>query len=259
MNYLVVIIFIKNIIAFSHLPNIITNPINKFAKSLPDIKGKNYLLRATTPLKYRYIGNAKIFDNMEVKKLLLNYSENNTYEKTLKNLYDNCEKNNYDYVTTMQNIDINTWLEGDILLISDKLPMANSIELRVPFLDKEVLNISKELKLKQKVTQNNTKVFLRNAFKDIIPPHVVNKEKLGFPTPIRVWLKSDLGEYVRNTIYEANVSHLINKDFAFKLLQEHIQGKKDNSRKIWTVFIFCLWYEIFIENKPLESLQYNFE
>lgn len=244
---------------FSHLPNIITNPINKFAKSLPDIKGKNYLLRATTPLKYRYIGNAKIFDNMEVKKLLLNYSENNTYEKTLKNLYDNCEKNNYDYVTTMQNIDINTWLEGDILLISDKLPMANSIELRVPFLDKEVLNISKELKLKQKVTQNNTKVFLRNAFKDIIPPHVVNKEKLGFPTPIRVWLKSDLGEYVRNTIYEANVSHLINKDFAFKLLQEHIQGKKDNSRKIWTVFIFCLWYEIFIENKPLESLQYNFE
>ena len=244
---------------FSHLPNIITNPINKFAKSLPDIKGKNYLLRATTPLKYRYIGNAKIFDNMEVKKLLLNYSENNTYEKTLKNLYDNCEKNNYDYVTTMQNIDINTWLEGDILLISDKLPMANSIELRVPFLDKEVLNISKELKLKQKVTQNNTKVFLRNAFKDIIPPHIVNKEKLGFPTPIRVWLKSDLGEYVRNTIYEANVSHLINKDFAFKLLQEHIQGKKDNSRKIWTVFIFCLWYEIFIENKPLESLQYNFE
>lgn len=244
---------------FSHLPNIITNPINKFAKSLPDIKGKNYLLRATTPLKYRYIGNAKIFDNMEVKKLLLNYSENNTYEKILKNLYDNCEKNNYDYVTTMQNIDINTWLEGDILLISDKLPMSNSIELRVPFLDKEVLNISKELKLKQKVTQNNTKVFLRNAFKDIIPPHVVNKEKLGFPTPIRVWLKSDLGEYVRNTIYEANVSHLINKDFAFKLLQEHIQGKKDNSRKIWTVFIFCLWYEIFIENKPLESLQYNFE
>lgn len=244
---------------FSHLPNIITNPINKFAKSLPDIKGKNYLLRATTPLKYRYIGNAKIFDNMEVKKLLLNYSENNTYEKILKNLYDNCEKNNYDYVTTMQNIDINTWLEGDILLISDKLPMSNSIELRVPFLDKEVLNISKELKLKQKVTQNNTKVFLRNAFKDIIPPHVVNKEKLGFPTPIRVWLKSDLGEYVRNTIYEANVSHLINKDFAFKLLQEHIQGKKDNSRKIWTVFIFCLWYEIFIENKPLGSLQYNFE
>ena len=243
---------------FSYLPEVIKCEVNKIAKSLPDIKGKNYLLRGTTKLKDRYIGNAKIFSNEEVKNIMYNYDKNNTYSNILSNLYEECDKNNYDNVTTMQYIDMNTWLEGDILLKADKMSMAHSLELRVPFLDKEVLKCAEGLTLSQKISKNNTKVLLREAFKDIVPPYMKEKKKLGFPTPIRVWLKSDLGRYVREIIANADVDKLINKKYVINLLDEHIRGKKDNSRKIWTVFMFCLWYQIYIEGKSVSELEaYN--
>lgn len=243
---------------FSYLPEVIKCEVNKIAKSLPDIKGKNYLLRGTTKLKDRYIGNAKIFSNEEVKNIMYNYDKNNTYSNILSNLYEECDKNNYDNVTTMQYIDMNTWLEGDILLKADKMSMAHSLELRVPFLDKEVLKCAEGLTLSQKISKNNTKVLLREAFKDIVPPYMKEKKKLGFPTPIRVWLKSDLGRYVREIINNAEVDKLINKKYVINLLDEHIRGKKDNSRKIWTVFMFCLWYQIYIEGKSVSELEaYN--
>ena len=138
------------------------------------------------------------------------------------------------------------------------MSMAHSLELRVPFLDKEVLRCAEGLTLSQKVSRNNTKILLREAFKNIVPPYIKDKKKLGFPTPIRVWLKSDLGKYVRKVINNAEVDKLINKKYVINLLDEHIQGKKDNSRKVWTVFMFCLWYEIYIEGKSIEELEkYN--
>lgn len=240
---------------FSYLPESIKCEVNKLAKKLPDIRGKNYLLRGTTKLKDRYIGNAKIFSNEEVKKILYKYDKKNTYNNILASLYKECEKNNYDSVTTMQYIDINTWLEGDILLKADKMSMAHSLELRVPFLDTEVLKCAEKLSLSQKVSKKNTKVLLREAFKYIVPPYMKEKKKLGFPTPIRVWLKSDLGKYVREIISNANVDKLINKEYVINLLDEHIEGKKDKSRKVWTVFMFCLWYELYVEGKSISELE----
>lgn len=243
---------------FSYLSDSMKDRVNKVAKSLPDIRGKSYLLRGTTKLKDRYIGNAKIFSDEEVKNIMCNYNENNNYSSILADLYEECNLNNYDNVTTMQYIDINTWLEGDILLKADKMSMAHSLELRVPFLDKEVLQCAKGLTLDQKVSKHNTKVLLREAFKDIVPPYMKEKKKLGFPTPIRVWLKNDLGKYVRTIITNSNVDKLVNKKYVLNLLDEHIQGKKDNSRKVWTVFMFCLWYELYIEGKSINELEiYN--
>ena len=244
---------------FSYLPEVVKGKVNKIAKLLPDIKGKNYLLRGTTKLKDRYIGNAKIFSNEEVKNIIHDYDENNTCSNILSSLYEECDKNNYDNVTTMQYIDMNTWLEGDILLKADKMSMAHSLEVRVPFLDKEVLKCAEGLTLSQKVNKNNTKVLLREAFKDIVPPYMKEKKKLGFPTPIRVWLKSDLGKYVREIINNADVDELINKKYVINLLDEHIQGEKDNSRKVWTVFMFCLWHQIYVEGKSMCELEWDNE
>lgn len=244
---------------FSYLPEVVKGKVNKIAKLLPDIKGKSYLLRGTTKLKDRYIGNAKIFSNEEVKNIIHDYDENNTCSNILSSLYEECDKNNYDDVTTMQYIDMNTWLEGDILLKADKMSMAHSLEVRVPFLDKEVLKCAEGLTLSQKVNKNNTKVLLREAFKDIVPPYMKEKKKLGFPTPIRVWLKSDLGKYVREIINNADVDELINKKYVINLLDEHIQGEKDNSRKVWTVFMFCLWHQIYVEGKSICELEWDNE
>ena len=131
------------------------------------------------------------------------------------------------------------------------MSMAQSIELRVPFLDKEVLEVAKHLNLNQKINLKNTKVLLREAFKDEIPERMVQKKKLGFPTPIRVWLKEDLGGVVRQTINDAQVDDLINKDYAIKLLDDHIYGYNDNSRKVWSIYTFCLWHQIFMEYKNI--------
>ena len=244
---------------FSYLPEVVKGKVNKIAKLLPEIKGKSYLLRGTTKLKDRYIGNAKIFSNEEVKNIIHDYDENNTCSNILSSLYEECDKNNYDNVTTMQYIDMNTWLEGDILLKADKMSMAHSLEVRVPFLDKEVLKCAESLTLSQKVNKSNTKVLLREAFKDIVPPYMKEKKKLGFPTPIRVWLKSDLGRYVREIITNADVDKLINRKYVINLLDEHIKGEKDNSRKVWTVFMFCLWHQIYVEGKSICELEWDNE
>ncbi|MCC3868883.1 asparagine synthase (glutamine-hydrolyzing) [Terrisporobacter mayombei] len=234
-----------------NMPDFMKDTINKISLNMPEIKGKSFLYRATTPLCKRYIGNAKIFDNDEAKLILKNYDEEYRYDNLLGKIYEEAQNMKYDHVTTMQHVDLCTWLQGDILQKADKMSMAASIELRVPFLDKEVLEVASNLSLNQKIKKGGTKVLLREAFKDTVPDHIVNKRKLGFPTPIRVWLKEDLGLVVKETIEKANVDHLINKSYAYKLLDEHIQNKKDNSRKIWAIFSFCLWYEIFIEKKEI--------
>lgn len=239
---------------FFNMPNKFNNVVNKIANKMPEVKGKNYLLRSTIPLRDRYIGNAKIFENNELKEVLNNYRESFIYQNATKSLYDEAQKRGYDYVTTMQYVDMNTWLPGDILLKGDRMSMGASIELRVPFLDKEVFKVSSKLNLNQKVTKNQSKVLLREAFKDIIPKHVVEKKKLGFPTPIRIWLKKDLGKIVRKTILDSKIDELINKDYAIKLLDEHISDKKDNSRKIWTIFMFSLWHQIFIEGLNIDFI-----
>ena len=231
------------------LPDSIKNAIHIIANKMPNIKGKNYLLRATTNLNKRFIGNAKIFENEECKKVLVNYNHKNEFQNVVSDIYDESIKKGYDYITTMQNIDINTWLEGDILAKADKMSMASSIEVRVPFLDIEVLKAAERIPINQKVTRSKTKVLLRQAFDNIVPKHVVNRKKLGFPTPIRVWLKEDLGKVVRKTIISTNVDRYINKDYVLNLLDEHIDNKRDNSRKIWSIFIFCVWYNTYIESK----------
>ena len=123
----------------------------------------------------------------------------------------------------MQYIDINFWLIGDILLKADKMSMAHSLEVRVPFLDKEVFNVARTLPTKYKVNKSNTKYAMRKAANQYLPDMVAEKKKLGFPVPIRIWLKDELVKY----------------------LDEHKEGKADNSRKIWTVYMFLVWYNDF--------------
>ena len=130
---------------------------------------------------------------------------------------------------------------GDILQKGDKMSMANSLEVRTPFLDKEVFNVAKNLTDDQKINNGTTKYLLREAFSDILPEHVVNRPKLGFPTPIRVWLQGDLGDYVTEVIVKSDIDTLLNKKCIFDMLVEHKDGIKDNSRKIWSIFILCLY------------------
>ncbi|MCD7807538.1 MAG: asparagine synthase C-terminal domain-containing protein, partial [Lachnospiraceae bacterium] len=155
-----------------------------------------------------------------------------------------------DDVTKMQYIDIHFWLIGDILLKADKMSMAHSLEVRVPFLDKKVFEVARHIPTRYKVNQDNTKYAMRQAAHRYLPDMVAEKKKLGFPVPTRVWLRED--KYY-NIVKEAFLSPAAEQYFhtreLVRLLDRHKNGKEDNSRKIWTVYMFLVWYGEYFPEK----------
>ncbi len=231
---------------FESIPTPAKDLLARVADVLPEgVKGKSFLERGTTPLRQRYIGNAKMFEEAEKQKFLKNYVEENYYQTVTAPFYDQIEHEHP--VHQMQYIDMQTWLRGDILLKADKMTMAHSLELRVPFLDKEVFKVAREIPVSKKITNGTTKHILREAASGIVPDHVLNRKKLGFPVPIRHWLKNELYEWAKNLIHESATDHLLEKHVIIEFLDEHCKGKKDNSRKLWTVLMFMLWHQIYIE------------
>ncbi|MCL2873964.1 MAG: asparagine synthase (glutamine-hydrolyzing) [Defluviitaleaceae bacterium] len=224
-------------------------PIRKFLGKLMEVipfkfKGKNYLIRASKTVEERFIGNAKIFSQSERAEVLKNPGSNYPPSDVTKPVYD--RHSHHDDVTKMQIIDLNFWATGDILLKADRMSMANSIEIRMPFLDKEVFKLASKLPTSYKVNRTSTKYAFRLAAKEHIPDETADKKKLGFPVPTRVWLRED--KYY-NRVKEAFESETSNKYFnqpaLLKLLNEHKSGKKDNGRKIWTIYTFLTWHNEF--------------
>jgi asparagine synthase (glutamine-hydrolysing) len=232
--------------AFTYIPSPLKALLKVVSNHIPDgIRGKSLIERGVTPLNKRYIGNANIFNEKEKKQLLVQYLSNAENEKVTDLLYSNSFS--YDDVTKMQYIDIQTWLKGDILLKADKMSMANSLEVRVPFLDKKVFGVASKLTSSQKIKNGQTKFLLREAAKGIVPQHVWNRKKLGFPVPIRHWLKNEMYDWAIQLINDSQTDSLFNKEEIHALLADHLFGKKDNSRKLWSIFTFMIWHQIYIE------------
>jgi asparagine synthase (glutamine-hydrolysing) len=129
------------------------------------------------------------------------------------------------------------------------MTMANSLELRVPFLDPEVFAVASRLPFDQKITRTTTKFALRRALEPIVPAHVLNRPKLGFPVPIRHWLRAgELLDWANATINASQAGELIDIPAVRLMLDEHRSGVSDHSRRLWTVLIFMLWHAIFVEH-----------
>jgi asparagine synthase (glutamine-hydrolysing) len=155
----------------------------------------------------------------------------------------------------MQHIDLFTWLRGDILVKADKMTMANSLELRVPFLDPEVFAVASRLPVSGKITRTTTKYALRRALEPIIPGHVLHRPKLGFPVPLRHWLRAgELVEWAYATVAATATGHLIDVAAVRAMLDEHRAGTADHSRRLWTMLIFMLWHAIFVEQSVVPAI-----
>ena len=203
-------------------------------------RGFNFLYRRSRRLEDRYIGNAFMFEPVEVKKILSYKTGKKTYKDFTKPFYDKCK--NYDDVTKMQYIDFNFWLIGDILLKADKMSMANSLEVRVPYLDRILINYAKELPTKYKIKDGQTKYAFRKVANEVLESKFADKKKLGFPVPLREWIKEeDIYNKIKDTFSRS--SEFFKVDEIIKLLDEHKEGKKDNSLKIWTINSFLVWYD----------------
>jgi len=227
------------------IPKPIRVLFGKIAALIPfKIKGKNYLIRASKELEERFIGNAFMFNEKERSKILKNPTGKYNHIDLTKPFYDKVK--GLDDVTRMQYIDINFWLIGDILLKADKMSMAHSLEVRVPFLDKEVFEVARHIPTKYKVNKENTKYAMRMAAHRYLPDMVAEKKKLGFPVPIRIWLRDDkYYNIVKNSFTSEAARKYFNTEEIVKFLDDHKKGKEDNSRKIWTVYMFLVWYEEF--------------
>ncbi|WP_409270984.1 asparagine synthase (glutamine-hydrolyzing) [Neobacillus sp. SCS-31] len=233
---------------FNKIPRVGKVILKGIAGMMPEgTRGKSFIERGVTPMEERYIGNAKIFTEEEKRELLNVYREGLDFTDITKKLYS--ESEGYNPVDRMQYIDIHTWMRGDILLKADKMTMAHSLELRVPFLDKEVFAVASRIPADLKTANGTTKYILRKAAETVVPEHVLNRKKLGFPVPIRHWLKDEMNTWAKDLIRESNTDHLFNKQYLLKLLDDHCLGKVDNSRKIWTVLMFMVWHQVYVEDK----------
>ncbi|KRM79334.1 asparagine synthase [Lapidilactobacillus dextrinicus DSM 20335] len=230
---------------FEHLPQSLNHVLNKLAQQLPaGVKGRSFIERGTTPLERRFVGNAKIFLEPEKKQLLQHYQAGHPYTNVTAPFYH--ANQNLDPITRMEDIDMHTWLIGDLLLNADRTTMAASLELRTPFIDKEVFALARTIPANLKIAHNTTKYILRKAAESFTPENVLYRPKLGFPVPIRFWLKDELADWARDLIEQAPVDQYLKKDYALKLLDDHQVGRIDNSRKLWTILTFIVWYQIYI-------------
>lgn len=237
---------------FNKIPLFIRRALGKFAENiLPrSMKGRGFLIRHGKTLEERYIGNANIFSEREANKLLKKGCRPGCMKVTAP-LFERVKGK--DPVTKMQYLDIHLWLVHDILMKGDKMGMANSLEVRVPFLDKKVMELAETLPLKYKVDAPRTKIALREAADRVIRKKTAEKKKLGFPIPIRVWLREEpYYNRVKAMFQTKEAAQFFNLDYLNRLLEEHKAEKHDNSRKIWTVYIFLVWYDRFFANgKPV--------
>lgn len=238
---------------FNRIPMRIRRILGKFAENcLPrGMKGRGFLMRHGKTLEERYYSNAtNIFTEKEANKLL-NRGSKPGIMKVTGPLYRRVRGK--DPVTKMQYIDLHLWLVHDILIKGDKMGMANSLEVRVPFLDKEVMKVAETLPLNYKVRAPKTKVALRAAADKVIRSKTAEKKKLGFPIPIRVWLREEkYYNIVKKQFASSGAEKFFDMKYLNRLLDEHKNEKHDNSRKIWTVYVFLLWYDRFFANgKPV--------
>lgn len=249
---------INSLRGYQKLPLGLRRFLAAVVRPLPKFKGRNFILRGALSVEERFIGNAFMFNKKEKQKILKDGSIAHEPQEYTKQHYDRVK--DYDDITKMQYLDINTWMVGDILLKADRMSMANSLELRVPFLDKEVFKVASKIPAKLRVNKENTKYAMRKAALRHMPKASAEKKKLGFPVPTRVWLKDEkYYNVVKDAFNSATAKKFFNSEELVKFLDDHYNGKEDNSRKVWTVYIFIVWYDIYFGDEKKVTAPEGYE
>lgn len=230
---------------YEKIPFGIRKALRGIAEALPKNQYSNFLVKGGQTVEERFIGEAVVWDEEDALNVLKpDYKNGPSVKSITKRIYD--EVPGDDDVTKMQYLDLNLWMPGDILLKADKMSMAHSIELRVPFLDKEVMELAKNIPSKYRVNDIDTKYVLRQAAHQELPEEWAKRPKLGFPVPIRHWLREEK--------YYKMVKEMFTTDFANEFfdtkqlvgyLDEHYEDKANRGRYIWTAYVFLVWYKQF--------------
>lgn len=234
---------------YKKLPAPIRRAAAKITRRLPYFKGHDFIIKGSGKPEDYFIGQALVFNTKEAEEVL---REDCKYgpvpHKVTSPIYGRVKDKTE--LEKKQYLDLNLWLPGDILLKADKMSMAHSLELRVPFLDKVVMGQAQTIPHEYKINGINTKYVLRQAANRILPDEWANRIKVGFPVPIRYWLREEkYYNYAKRYFTSDYAGEFFNTDKLIKLLDEHYSGARNNGRKIWTVLVFLVWYERFFINE----------
>lgn len=233
---------------YKKIPFPIRRGIKNIVSIFPYFKGQGFLIKGGQKLEEYYIGEAFIMNDKEANDILSSkYQSKLSFKDITKPYYE--EVKNQTELVKKQYIDMNLWLPNDILLKADKMTMANSLELRVPFLDKELFKQSLSIPSKYKVNDQTTKYALRKASERVIPENWAKRPKKGFPVPFTIWIKEDkYYKLVKEMFEEEFVKEFFDQNKILNLLEEHYNNKQNNGRKIYTIYSFLIWYkEYFIK------------
>lgn len=232
---------------YNKIPFFIRHMIAVVLKKLPEFRGRNFLVRRGEKIEYSYTGTNRLFSDKETNKLLSFKNTRKVKDILMENMHN---YQNESPLVKMQLIDIQYWLVKDILHKADRMTMAHSVELRVPFVDKEVFNVASSLSEDKKINKSSTKIALREAARSVTPGSAYKKPKLGFPVPLREWLtEDDYYEEVKKTIKQDFVKDFFDQDYALKLLETACTKKDFTYKKVWAIYTFIKWYEVFFLNK----------
>ncbi|WP_062351252.1 asparagine synthase (glutamine-hydrolyzing) [Bacillus kwashiorkori] len=238
----------KKLVKYEKIPFAIRRFISKSSKLLPKNKLTSFLVKGGQTIEEKFIGQAIIFEESEANDVLTERYQAGPSVFNITNTHYRKVKDK-DELTKMQYLDLKQWLPGDILLKADKMSMAHSIELRVPFLDKKVMEMAGEIPSHLRVNEKDTKYVLRKASEKVLPEEWANRKKVGFPVPVRHWLKEDKYYNLVKEMFQRDfVKEFFNTTKLVEMLDEHHEGKHNHARKIWTVYVFLVWYQkYFIE------------
>ena len=228
---------------YNRLPPWLRGGLGAAASLLPPGPGVNFLVRRGLSLEERYFGPTALLTEREKRRLLPGYEGDGDPVCLTESSWDMTE--DQDPVTRMQQVDLQLWLAGDILLKADKMSMAHSLELRVPYLDKEVFALAAALPATAKANARMTKIALRQAAARTLPPSAAARKKLGFPVPVRDWLRQEpYTSRVRAVFSRPAAGEFFNVRLLHTMLNHHLHGG-DCWRQIWCVYSFLIWYEQF--------------
>ncbi len=232
---------------YQRLPQILRNAAASVAKLLPRVHGRRFLINGAKPIEERFIRNNYVYPYTERDKVFAHPIPAEKPEAYTKVFFDQVK--NEDDITKMQYVDINTWLIQDILVKADRMSMTHSLELRVPFLDKEMLKIALQIPSKYRVTRETTKVALREAALKELPEKTAKMRKKGFPVPLNDWLKQEKYYNMVKEVFESEeAGKFFNQKYILTLLENHKNGKEKNMKRIWSIYCFVVWYRVYFHD-----------
>lgn len=229
-----------------HLPAKIRHAIANFAKGKA-FHGALHLYANLSPAEESFIGQSRVFEESESDQILKpKYRNAPSVRSIVMKIYNRIKNKNLSEVKKKQYLDMHQWMPGDILLKADKMTMAHSLELRVPLLDKELMKVAEQVPTKYLISDENTKYAFRQAAARHIPKEWYDREKLGFPVPVKEWLREE--KYytkVRESFASDVAAEFFDTESLLKLVDDNYTGKIDERHKIWTVYTFIVWYNVY--------------